>query len=218
MRLHTLAVAASAAAAIAIPAAATAAPPSPHQLTISAQPSPVVFGKPVAITGKLTGANSAGETVTLHHDPFPFGKYDTLATAPAAADGSYSFSDTPTVNTKYQTTAKTKSPATSPEVTVLVATRVGFRVTDQTPQVGQTVIFKGRVYPPHDGQAVVLQRHSSSGWKNVSTIKLTDAGSAYSFYTRKRKIAHSGEFRVLKPADADHARGRSGRRTLTVHQ
>jgi hypothetical protein len=215
--LHRLAVAASAAAAIAMPAAALAAPPSPHQLSISAQPNPVVFGKPVAITGKLTGTGSAGEKVTLQDDPFPFGHYGNLATTNAGADGSYSFTDTPTVNTKYQTTAKTKSPATSPELTVFVATRVGFVVSDTTPKLGQTVTFKGRVYPPHDGQSVLLQRRSTSGWKTVATIKLTDAGDVYSFYSRKRKVTRSGSFRVIKPADTDHARGRSPKQTLTAH-
>src|SRR6266545_6971503 len=108
MRLHRIAAAAFAAAAIAIPAAALAAPPSPHQLSISAQPNPVVFGKTVAITGKLTGTDSAGETVTLREDPFPFGNFGNPTSATTAADGSYSFTVKPTVNTKYQATAKSK--------------------------------------------------------------------------------------------------------------
>jgi hypothetical protein len=217
MRLHRFAVAALAAAVTALPAAALAAPPSPHQLSISAQPNPVVFGKSVAISGKLTGANSAGETVTLLDDPFPFDQFHNLATTTAGADGSYAFSAKPTVNTKYQTSAKTKSPAQSPELTVLVAARVGFVVGDTTPKVGQTVTFKGRVYPPHDGQSVLLQRRNSSGWKTVATIPLVDAGNVYSYYSRKRKVTRDGTFRVVKPADTDHARGHSRKRTLTVH-
>jgi hypothetical protein len=217
MRLHRLAVAASAAAATAIPAAALAAPPSPHQLSISASPNPVVFGKTVAITGKLTGTDSAGETVTLRDDPFPFGKFGNPTSTTTAADGGYGFTVTPTVDTKYQATAKSKSPATSPEVTVLVATRVGFVVGDLTPKVGQTVTFKGRVYPPHDGQTVQLQRRNSAGWHTVATIPLVDAGDTYSYYSRKRRVTRDGTFRVIKPPDADHARGRSPKRTLTVH-
>jgi hypothetical protein len=219
MRLQTYAVATALAAALAASApAAPAAPPTPHQLTISAQPSPVVFGKPVAITGKLTGADSAGETITLHEDPFPFGHYTDLATTPAGADGSYGFTVYPSVNTKYQTSAKTKSAATSPEATVLVAPKVGFGVSDRTPAVGQTVTFRGKVTPAHDGQSVLLQRRTSPGkWKTVATIPLVDAGTAYSSYSRNRKVTRNGTFRVIKPADADHARGRSTKRTLTVH-
>ena len=217
MRLHTFAVAAIAAAATAIPATALAAPPTPHQLSIAAQPNPVVFGKSVAITGKLTGADSAAEDVTLREDPFPFGNFNNLGSTKTAADGTYAFTATPTVNTKYQATAKSKSPATSPELTVLVATRVGFVVGDTTPKVGQTVTFKGRVYPPHDGQTVLLQRRNTSGWKTVATIPLVDAGDVYSYYSRKRTVNRDGTFRVIKPADTDHARGRSPKRTLTVH-
>ena len=219
MRTSTYVFAASAAAALAasVPAA-LAAPPTPHQLTISAQPSTVIYGKSVAITGKLTGTNSAGETITLSDDPFPFGNFQKLATAAAAADGAYAFTAFPAVNTRYKTDAKSKSPATSPIATVLVAPKVGLRVSDKTPAAGHRVAFKGTVTPAHDGQAVRLQRRTSSGkWKTVATSTLTDAGTAFSRYSLRRKVRSSGTYRVLKPADADHARGHSSKRRLTVH-
>lgn len=219
MRTKRLAVAASAAAATAIPvAAALAAPPSPHQLTIAAKPNPVVFGKSVAITGKLTGADSGGEDITLREDPFPFDTYKLSAFTTTKADGTYALTVKPTVNTKYQATAKSKAPAESPELTVLVAPRVGFVVGDLTPKVGQRVTFKGRVYPPHDGQTVQLQRRNQSGWKTVAKITLVDAGDTYSFYSHKRVVNRDGTFRVIKSADADHTRGRSTKRTLKVHE
>jgi hypothetical protein len=217
MRPKRLAAAAFAAAATAIPAVALAAPPSPHQLSIAAKPNPVVFGKTVTISGKLTGTDSAGEDVTLREDPFPFDKFGHPTSTTTAADGTYKFSVKPTVNTKYQATAKSKSPATSPVLTVLVAARVGFVVGDLTPKVGQVVTFKGRVYPPHDGQAVLLQRRNPNGWHTVATIPLVHATDTYSYYSRKRKVTRDGTFRVIKTADADHARGRSPKRTLTVH-
>lgn len=217
MRLKRLAVAAFAAAATALPAAALAAPPSPHQLSISAAPNPVVFGKTVAITGKLTGADNAGETVTLREDPFPFNNFGNPTSTTTKADGTYAFTVKPTVNTKYQATAKSKSPATSPELTVLVAPRVGFVVGDLTPKVGQKVTFKGRVYPPHDGQTVLLQRRNSTGWHTVATIPLVHATATYSYYSVKRKVTRDGTFRVIKPADTDHTRGRSTKRTVRVH-
>jgi hypothetical protein len=217
MRLHRFAVVALAATATAIPAAATAAPPTPHQLSISAAPNPVVFGKTVAITGKLTGSDSAGETVTLRDDPFPFSNFGNPTSTTTKADGTYAFTVAPTVNTKYEATAKSKAPATSPALTVLVAPRVGLVVSDLTPKVGQTVTFQGRVYPPHDGQNVLLQRHNSTGWHTLATIPLVHATDTYSFYSHKRKVTRNGTFRVVKPKDADHARGTSPRRKLTVH-
>src|SRR4051795_9544535 len=44
--------AATALALLAAPGAAQAAPPTPHQLSISAKPASVVYGKPVSITGQ----------------------------------------------------------------------------------------------------------------------------------------------------------------------
>jgi hypothetical protein len=203
--------------AVAVPAA-LAAPPTPHQLTIAAQPTTVVYGKSVSITGKLTGSNSAGETIRLLDDPYPFGHFTPLDTTTTATDGTYKFTAKPTVNTKYMTTSKSKAPAESPAVLVKVAPRVGLVVGDKTPKVGQVAKFSGRVTPEHDGQSVLLQRRKSDGtWKTIVTVPLADAGTTYSTYSTSRKITRSSTWRVVKPADADHARGRSPRRTLTVH-
>jgi hypothetical protein len=213
---RTLTLGAAAVLAVAAPAA-VAAPPTPHSLTIAAKPTKVVYGKGSTISGKLTGSGSAGQAVTLNQDPYPFGNFAKAGDTPAAADGSYSFAVFPTVNTRYQTSAKTKSPAKSPIVTVLVAPKVTLHVSDKTPSKGQKVRFKGRVAPAHAGEVVLLQRRKSSGgWKTVATKPLTDAGTAYSTYRFRRKIGRSGTYRVVKPADADHARGHSGKRRLKV--
>ena len=199
-------------------APAAAAPPTPHQLTLSAKPATVLFGKSTLLSGKLTGANSGGVTVTLRDDPYPFGHYNPVGTTTTAADGTYHFTVSPTVNTKYQADAKSKAPATSPEVLVKVAPRVGLRVSDRTPKVGQKVTFFGKVFPPHDGQSVLLQRRRSDGsWRTKATIPLVHATGGYSTYSRKWTVRRNGTFRVVKPADADHARGTSPKRTLTVH-
>src|SRR5205085_6521881 len=99
---------------MALGSTAWAAKPTPHQLSLAASPSTVRYGKSTRLSGRLTGTSSAGQKVYLQQDPFPFGTFQDLATVVAAADGSYSYVATPTVNTKYQTHAKTKSPATSP--------------------------------------------------------------------------------------------------------
>ena len=220
MRLRAYPSIAVAATALAVAApSALAAPPTPHQLTLSAQPSTVVFGKSTTLSGKLTGANSGGETIVVRDDPFPFDHFSPFGTTTTAADGTYKLPASPTVNTKYQADAKSKAPATSAEVLVKVAPRVTLNVSDLTPAAGQTVVFKGRVYPPHDGQNVVLQRRNGDGtWKTLVKVPLTDAGDTYSFYKRSRKITRSGTFRVVKFADADHTRGQSPRRKLAVHQ
>jgi hypothetical protein len=196
---------------------AQAAPPSPHQLSIAAKPARIVYGGKVAITGKLTGADNAGETINLNEDPFPFDTFTKVATTQTSATGSYGFFVIPTVNTKYQTDAKSKSPATSPALLVKVAPKITLKVSDRTPAVGQKVTFSGTVAPEHDGQSVLLQRwKKDGGWRTIKTLVLADAGTASSKYSYTRKITRTGTFRVAKPADTDHAAGHSHRRTLSV--
>jgi hypothetical protein len=197
---------------------AQAAPPSPHQLSIAAKPARVVYGGTVAITGKLTGSDNAGETINLNEDPFPFGTFTKLATTQTSAAGSYGFFVTPTVNTKYQTDAKSKAPATSPQLLVKVAPKITLKVSDKTPAVGQKVTFSGTVAPDHDGQSVLLQRYRNDGtWRTIKTLVLVDAGTASSKFAYTRKITRTGTFRIKKSADTDHVAGHSHRRTLTVH-
>jgi hypothetical protein len=204
------------AAAVAAPAA-SAAPPTPHQLSIAASSPRVVFGDKVALTGQLTGEESSGETVTLQEDPFPFGDFKNAVTALTAADGTYRFERTPAQNVKYRADAKSKAPATSPEVTVLVAPKITFGVSDKTPKAGQKVRFSGTIAPAHDGLKASIQRRTSSGgYKTVARATLTDGGTALSNWKRTLTINSTGTFRVVLPGHDDHATGKSSRIKLTV--
>lgn len=197
--------------------AATAAPPTPHQLSIAASSPRIVFGDRVALTGQLTGEDSASETVTLEEDPFPFGDFKNSVSTLTGADGTYRFERTPSQNLKYRTEAKSKAMATSPEVTVLVAPKIDFTVNDKTPKAGQKVTFSGTLAPAHDGLKVSIQRRKSSGgYKKIARATLTDAGAAVSNWKRTLTINSTGTFRVVLPSHDDHATGKSRRIKLTV--
>jgi hypothetical protein len=197
--------------------AAQAAPPTPHQLTLAASSPRVVFGEKVTLAGQLTGAESAGETITLQEDPFPFGEFKNSVSTLAGADGTYRFERTPSVNVRYRANAKSKSPATSGEATVAVAPAVAFSVSDKTPEAGQKVKFSGTVAPAHDGQKASIQRRTSSGgYKTIARATLTDAGDAVSNWKRTLTINTTGTFRVVLPSHDDHATGKSRRIKLTA--
>lgn len=197
--------------------AATAAPPTPHQLSIAASSPRIVFGDKVALTGQLTGEDSAGETVTLQEDPFPFGEFKNSVSTLTGADGTYRFERTPSQNVKYRAEAKSKAPATSPGVTVLVAPKIDFTVSDKTPKAGQKVTFSGTLAPAHDGLKVSIQRRKSSGgYKTIARATLTDAGDAVSKWKRTLTINSTGTFRVVLPSHEDHATGKSRRIKLAV--
>jgi len=207
---------------VAAPALSLAQKPgkqSPNQLSISASKTTVRFGTTVFLTGQLTGPGSAGETIQLDANPFPFAGFKTAGTFTADAAGKYSFAQKPTVNTKYRSEARTKPPTQSAEVLVKVALSVSLRVSDSIPRRGQRVTFSGSVKPAHDGKVALIQRRTSSGsYKTVAKALLADAGDTRSAYSRRLTINSKGTYRVRVPSgDTDHVTGTSSRRSLRVH-
>jgi hypothetical protein len=199
-------------------------PPGRNAVTIAAAPPTVTFGRPTTISGQVTGPDNANVEVTLEENPHPFtgGFKATAVKTTTNATGAYTMAVTPSVNTRYRVTAKTKPPVTSPETTVDVRVRVGFRLSDRTPAVGQRVRFSGIVTPGHDGTVARIQRRFRTGWRTVARATLVAAtpvnGVARSRYSNRLRINRSGTFRVrVTPTDGDHVRGTSARRRARVH-
>jgi hypothetical protein len=204
----------------AVPALAAPKPPKPPKgtpaITIAAKPDPVVFSSPVALTGRLSGGTVGGIGVKLQKDESaPYGdKYvDTAVTGTTAANGNYSFSVKPGLNTQYRVVAAQSPPVTSPGRLVLVRPRVGLRVA----HVSGAVRFTGSVYPDLDGHAVLIQRRSPSGrFVTVARTTLRDAGTVYSTYAKRVTVSRDGVYRAKVPGDAKHVNGFSVTRTVTA--
>jgi len=192
-------------------------PPKPGAVSLKASADQVTFSTPVALTGKVKGGK-AGIIVTLERRAADATVFAPAGTATTDANGDFSFAERPAKSTIYRVTAATTPPASSPEVTVAVAPRVGLRVSDATPRKGQRVRFRGTVWPQHDGMRVAIQRKRADGsWVTVRSPLLRDAGSRYSTYSKRIRIRRSGTYRTVIAAHADHAEGISRERTLTVH-
>jgi hypothetical protein len=212
----TVAISLGAAALAAVPLAAQAQKPpkQPANLTLAAQPNPVVFGRSVTLSGKLTGPNHDGKSVNLQSDPFPFGSFTNVASATTSATGDYSLPQNPTVNTRYQAKQGGNESAV---VTVLVRPAVRLRLSDSTPARGQKVRFSGRVCPEHDGATLSIQRRFSNGYRTVKRTTLQDVpGSTCSSYKRSFRVFRDGRYRSVIVAHADHATGRSRSRLVDV--
>ena len=192
--------------------------PNAGDPTISATPNPVLWGRSVTITGGLKGNDSAGKTIELQHDPFPFGTtYEKVATTTTNADGDYTFSVVPDRNTNYRTVAKLEPEQLSPNLTVGVKMRVTRQVSDSTPNVGQVVTFTGRVRPAHDGRTAYIQRRRSDGsWRTKATTVLKDGGDVDSVYSHELRITRDGVYRVLVKTHGDHLGNKSRRVRLDV--
>jgi len=193
-------------------------------ITITSTRKRVVFGKPVTISGAVTGSSPASVSLTLEQNPAPFtgGFQSTGQTTTTNSTGGYAFAVSPAANTHYRVVEKPKKGPTSPELAIDVAVRVSLHVSDSTPRKGQKVSFTGGVFPAHDGTLASIQRRTSAGWRTVATTPLVAAtpvnGVTRSRFAKRLKIRRTGTYRVhVLPTDGDHVAGNSRRRTLRVH-
>lgn len=184
-------------------------------LTITAAPNPIVFGSATKLSGRLTGPNNGGVTVTLRQDEFPYNSdLKDVATTKTDNTGNFSFTRLPVRNTSYQAVVGT---TVSTGVIVNVRIRMGLRVSDATPRVGQLVTFRGQACPRHDDLLVALKRRTSTG--GFVTVRRTrlKAGAPCSVYARAFRIYRDGAYRAVTD-DADHAKGVSPTRFIDVHR
>ena len=176
-------------------------------LSIRVSPTPVTYAGAVTISGRLTGANNSGQTVTLAEDKFPYGDgYVTVTTATTDAQGDYSFRQVPDSNRNYRVSVGSNQAFG----TVRVRMRIGRRVSDSTPSRGEVVRFSGFVSPKHDGKLVLLQRRSSTGaWVTVRRTALRPTTGNRSAYSTTRAINRTGTYRTRVLSDGDHLTGTS---------
>jgi hypothetical protein len=196
--------------------AALSAQGGPKNLQINPRDAEVRFGGTTTLSGKLTGQNNSGQTITVERDPFPFGTFEPAGTATTNSSGDWSFAVTPPVNTRYR--ARTTG-AESRTVDVNVRPAISFRLSDRTPAVRQRVVFSGRLCPEHDGTAVALQQRQPNGqWRSIRTLVLRDIpGDTCSSYARTLRPRRTRAYRVHFNGDADHVAGNSRVRVARVH-
>jgi hypothetical protein len=200
-----------------------AAAPGTPVITIAATPGTVTYGKSTTIAGTVTGNGSTGAKVTLLQKPFPFtGPFAKFGDSTTSPTGAFSFTVTPTVNTRYKLDAKTSPSSSSAEFLVPVRVKVSLRLSDRTPARGQRVRFRGTVTPAHDGTQARIQRKTASGWKTIATPTLVAGtpvnGVAVSKYSKRIRVRKTSRYRtVVVPTDGDHVRGKSARKRAIVH-
>jgi plastocyanin len=97
-----------------------------------------------------------------------------------------------------------------------VDTTVTLKVSDASPARGARVRFFGTVQPEQDGRMLQLQRRRGRSYVTVTRIRLTDAGSSRSKFSKRLRIVGDAVFRARLPADSDHLTGVSRTRRLNV--
>ena len=209
--------------AVALAASASAAkppkpPPGSPQLTIAATAGRIVFGKTAVIAGQLKQAPVASQPVRLEQALAPsFRPFKTFADSTTNAAGAYLFSFKPAANARYDVTAPNAKPKlTSAQVTVNVAFGVSLKRSRSSVSRGGRVTLSGIVAPARNGSLVTIQKRTSTGWKDLVTTALVDAGGGRSKYSRKVRLSKTTRFRAVKHGDASNVTGSSAARRVSV--
>jgi hypothetical protein len=172
----------------------------PLGLTLAATPNPVGFGQPTVLGGTVTGTGNAGRQVVLQSNPFPYtqGFMTTSNVQLTNAQGAFAF---PLVsvplNTQYRVLIPTRPEVVSPILSVGVAVRVSTRVNTTRVHRGRRVRFSGTVRPARDGAQVAIQKLRGTNWITVAGTITHHAGTSFSRYSKRVRIAHGGSYRVF---------------------
>ena len=190
--------------------------PPPPDLQVIAAPNPVKFGEAVTISGQLNLKPSAGMTIELREDSFPFDAFTTVATAVTDTLGGYSFTRNPRLSTRFQTL---QGDTTSRTTTVGVRPLISLRVSNSGPEAGGRVSFSGQVCPEQVGASLAIQRRTApERWHTVRRATLADLpGTPCSTYTRRVRVRHDGVYRTFLAGGADYADGSSSKHRIDVH-
>jgi murein DD-endopeptidase MepM/ murein hydrolase activator NlpD len=203
------------------PVPAAAATPRSTSSSLSASPDTLVYGHSTTLTAKLsrTGTTEgiAGQRVRFDARRPGTTTWSSLGAATTDSNGRAVLTATPKRHTEYRAvfggTADWEA-SRSKVRTVRVAVAVSSTMEASPIWLGRATHLSGAVRPAHPGQNVLLQRLTNDGWKLIDEQALT-AESTYRFKIKPTR-GGSTTYRVVKPADADHDRGRSARRGLTV--
>ncbi|HET6510049.1 MAG TPA: hypothetical protein VFG42_24865 [Baekduia sp.] len=161
--------------------------------TLTASVDPVVYGRGVTLSGKLSGSKLSGVTVKLQTTPFPFSTpfADTGNALKSNSKGEYSFSlPAVTTTTRALVVVDGLPPFFSTPVAIRSAARTG--ITSLTRRADGRVIVRGRMIPATPKSVVALQRASSSGAKWLPLKRgHVGADGRYSVTLRARRTAIS---------------------------
>lgn len=169
--------------------------------------NPVVFRTPTALTGRVKGAK-APVAVTLQRRTPTGTAFADVASATTTDNGDYTFTIRPKRNGVFRAVSGT---ATSDELALGVAPKVGVSVSATTVAPGSRVRFRGKVRPRHNGSRAQIQvRDAAGAWVVVTQARLRRVkGRTYSRYAKRVTVPAGGTYRVVLPAHADHAEGAS---------
>lgn len=176
----------------------------------AATPATIPFGGSVTRSGRLTRIDTGGAVTGVPVALQARAKNSTVWTVinrqTTTSTGAFSVVLKPTVSTYYAWRFDG-----SPDLMgnyggyglVEVRATITANLTKTSIPLGGYTGFYGYLRPQHSGQTVYLQRYAGGKWANTTTMKLNSTGN-YSFAI-KPTARGTYTYRVVWPADADHA-------------
>ena len=184
----------------------------PTGVTIALDPARVTWSRPLAVSGRVSGAGAGGAPLALQAQAWPFSAPMTqIATRNAASNGTFRFQVAALfLTTRYRVVTRTQVVATSPVVTASSAVRVGARVQGSSRRRARIL---GTIWPAVSKGRVSLQRRTRSGrWVRVArrNAQAFDAArSRYRFTFRRSRRTHTYRVVVLARDGGAHVPGTS---------
>jgi hypothetical protein len=198
------------------------APPAPTSLTATSSVARLGYGQPTVLHGELLRADNGtpvvGELLEFYARAAGLATWGLVGRVRTAADGTANLSFAPRANSEFQVkhTANVFYGASESNLpTTLVAPALTAKLASVFVGTDEPIVYVGAVHPAHAGQPIYLQRKGKVGdWKSVASTTLRADGS----YRLSVINASTGEFdyRVHKPADADHLSVTSAASHVTV--
>jgi hypothetical protein len=191
-----------------------------NKVEIPKEPRVAVYGTPFLISGRITGAGSAGRKVVLQTSPFPYLAPFTTVSAPATTNslGAFAFRVT-NLFASAQMRAATLDPRPlySGVFRVQVAVRVSFHARPSA-HAGLTRLY-GTVTPAVSGAVVHIQvakavrpgkSEKETAFVSQFSAKVKHATHSFSRFSVVVRLRHTGNYRALvKPKEGALVAGSS---------
>jgi hypothetical protein len=176
----------------------------PLGVSLTATPNPVKFGRPVTLSGVLSGTNNGNREIVLQLNAFPYTHPFSQLGNPllTLSNGAFSFTLS---SLAYNAQFRVQMPNRPGVISPLVAVGVSPLVTVHVRRLNRALRFSGSVRPALIG-VVVIQKRRRGHWANIARTA-PHGGGARSTYKRRVRQTRGGRYRVVVVTSGQYSPG-----------
>jgi hypothetical protein len=178
----------------------------PLGVTLAASPNPVPYGRPVTLSGVLSGTGNGNREIVVQINSFPYTHPFTQLGNPllTLANGAFSFTlPALGINSQFRVQMPNRPGVISP----VVAVGVSPLVTRHVRRLHDALRFTGTIRPGLIG-VVFIQKRRHHHWANIARTA-PRGGGARSTYKRRIHQTRGGRYRVVVVTSGQYSAGAS---------